>query len=134
MILQRNRARCAASLGVLALLVQAWLPLVHHPTTLFASDGDERAAFERFFGDMPLCIASDTVEHSVPPADKAPVHCPLPCLICQTLHALGSFVAPTLAALALPSVVFERYRLWPDRPRCRVRIHLGARPRGPPPA
>jgi len=130
-----GRRYCAAWLGIVALLVQAWLPLVHHPVTLFAPDGEETAAFAALFGQhLALCTAaSSTSEQSTPSPGKGPSHHPPACPICRVLHAAGAVAPPMAMFLAPQSVAFHPYRLFPKTFIPTARLERAALPRAPPP-
>ena len=96
---RRSRALAGAGalLGVLALLLQAWLPLLHPPAI---------AAFAEpaFLADgFPLCLAGGG-EHPLP--IKSPAQKPAACPICQAFHLIASFVPPAAAVpVAVPAPV-----------------------------
>ncbi len=98
-LLRRLRALrgAGALVGAMALLVQVWLPFVHHPVLTAAADPQSYARTAAFFGDeVALCSAqgAPTSDQSGVPG-KLPSHRLQPCPICQTLHLLGSVVPPT---------------------------------------
>ena len=128
------RTRCAVWLGVVALLVQVWLPLVHHPATLFAPDGEETAAFAALVGEHALCIAATQTEQprAPPPGKHAPDHHLPVCPICRVLHAAGA-VAPPVAFLYTPhAFVFHTYGSYPKAFIATARRDRTALPRAPP--
>jgi len=127
------RRRLTAWLGVFAVLFQAWLPLVHHPATLFAPSGGETAAFDRLFGQtLVLCTAAGLVQEKILPGQHAPAHHVPVCPICQTLHVMGGFMPPGTASFAISSVLFFHHSIWPNAPGYIARIQLAGRPRAPP--
>ena len=129
------RNRCAAWLGVVALLVQAWLPLVHHPATLFAPDGEENAAFAALVDEhLALCTAAaQTDEREAPsPAKHAPGHRLPVCPICRVLHAAGAVAPPTVALRTPQAVAFHTCCLFPKTFIPTARLECAALPRAPP--
>jgi hypothetical protein len=140
------RKRCAAWLGVVALLVQAWLPLVHHPVTLFASDSGEAAAIASLAGEHALCLAAaqavpqqapSTDQHAPDkrPPDKRPPdkdqHLSM-CPICRVLHAAGGVPPPPAALYTPQAVAFHPDGVLPRAFVPVARIERAALPRAPP--
>jgi hypothetical protein len=125
--------RYAAWLGVFAVLFQAWLPLAHHPATLFAPDGEETVAFDQFSGQalMP-CAAAGVAQEKGPPSQHRPArHIPV-CPICQALHMIGGLTPPSTVGFLIVSVVFVVYPIRRHAPGYSARIELPGRPRAPP--
>jgi len=91
-----------AAFAVFALLIQVWLPWIHHPgiSALADEPTHARAGIAFVGGDFPICLAQRS---SAPDRSGDPTHTPSqklpPCPICQALHMLGSFVPPTNAVL-----------------------------------
>ena len=83
-----------AALGAFALLIQVWLPWLHHPPVFQTGEPDGYARSAAFFGDgLALCVRSDSQDRSELPG-KAPSHKPFSCPLCRALQMLGSFVPP----------------------------------------
>jgi len=119
-----------ALLGAFALLVQVWLPVVHHPALAAAGGGSAQVRTASFLGDgLTLCLAAR--ERSQPPG-KAPSHGSTPCPICQTLQIIGSFVPPAgpvvvaSLPLAMPGDAIAQAPLLAGSPR------PTSQPRAPP--
>ncbi len=91
-----------AVLGAVALLIQFWLPLVHHPVLAAQDDQPAHARLAAVIGgEFTLCLAprGGAQERSGTPG-PAPSHGSAPCPICQALHAIGSFIPPAGTVLA----------------------------------
>ena len=87
------------ALGAFALLIQVWLPWLHHPPIFQTGEPDGYARAAAFFGgDLALCLGSETQDRSDLPG-KAPSHKPFSCPICRALHMLGSFVPPAVGVV-----------------------------------
>ena len=123
----------AAALGVLALSLQFWLPLVHHP----ARSPDESLVSWWLAG--ALChvdVGGPVGDESVPKRGpgKAPDDNGTVCPICLGLHICSTFVLPVftavLAVLAVPAVL--RFRS-PGTIGIVRRTSAAAQPRAPPP-
>ena len=96
-----------AWLGIFALLIQVWLPLVHHPALAAAGAPPAYAGDTALFGgEIALCLAPLSGQPD-PSGRPVPVHKIPVCPICQAMHALGSFVPPAgivVAERPLPPV------------------------------
>jgi hypothetical protein len=125
--------RLAAWLCAFAILVPTWLPLIHHPATLFLPDGGGAAAATASRAEaVVICTAGGLALRILPASGKAPVR-PLPsCPICQALHALAWFEPPVAAALGPQRFAFRRLHPPRSRPRRVARLSRGAAPRAPP--
>lgn len=88
--------QAGAALAIFALLMQVWIPWVHHPAIAVTTN-------QEIFGGpssipafaFPLCLAggpTDPDQSGLP--DKQPTRKPGPCPICQTLQLLGHAIAP----------------------------------------
>jgi hypothetical protein len=121
-----------AWLALLALLFQAWLPVIHHPASLFAADGEAYLDLNRPAGlTLPIChdggesSAKDT--GSGVPAHTQP-HCP----ICLTWHAINAFM-PAVDPAILPRPIFHAaYIAHPTPVLAGPRLTPAAYPRAPP--
>ena len=87
--------QAGAALAIFALLMQVWIPWVHHPAIAVTTS-------QEIFGGpssipafaFPLCLAdgpTDRDQSGLP--DKQPTRKPGPCPICQTLQLLGHAIA-----------------------------------------
>ena len=120
---QRRPVRSVAAwLGMLGLLLQLCLPLVHHPT-------DAAPTGLSWLGGA-ICIGAG---HPAPdggsvPAPGKPTLCP----ICLALALGGVFLLPTLAALVLALALFLVVRVLPAPPSGTLWLGLAALPRAPP--
>jgi hypothetical protein len=127
----------AAFIGILALLAQFWIPLVHHPVGGVPTSGPStsKASLAGLIVDaichVDLGISVDR------PADGSPAkpgHESGPvCPICLGLHLCGTFVLPLVAAvlavLGVPLVLrFEP----PSAGLASRATRLSAQPRAPP--
>jgi hypothetical protein len=91
---RRCGARAGVWLALLALWIQALLPVVHQPT------GAMSGAFGPGMSGS-LCLAPGGAPAA--PLDKAPHHKIPPCPICQTFQILAAgFVPPSATAIPLP--------------------------------
>ena len=89
-----------ATLGAFALLIQVWLPWIHHPPIFETSDQDAYARAAAFYGsDLALCLGAASQDRSDGPG-KSPSHKPFSCPICRALHMLGNFVPPAAVNIA----------------------------------
>jgi hypothetical protein len=89
---RKRAAGPAVWLALLALWLQALLPAIHHPGSMFMSGMSGS-----------LCLAGGGAP--APPQDKAPNHKLPPCPICQSLQILAAgFVPPAKIAIPLPVI------------------------------
>jgi len=98
-----NARSLCSGLVALALLFQAFLPLVHQPPKAVGETGDIPGWIL-----ASLCLGSTSVDGSQtgPVDDQAPASkCPV-CPICLAAHYAGTlFAAPQIASLILPTVI-----------------------------
>jgi hypothetical protein len=87
----KRAAGPAVWLALLALWLQALLPAIHHPGSMFMPGMSGK-----------LCLAGGSAPAA--PQDKAPDHKLPPCPICQSLQILAAgFVPPAKIAIPLPA-------------------------------
>lgn len=115
--------RLAALFGILALLLQAWVPLVHRPAGQVSLAGFAGA----------LCLAPGA-DRSAPADDQRGTdsHKAQPCPICLALQLGGLFLVPVLAAPILGAFVDTGRGPASAIPRLIQAAHSLAQPRGPP--
>lgn len=112
----------AAWLGVLGLLLQLCLPLVHPP-----------AAAAPGLSWLGGAICSGAGHPAAPDDGSAPAPGkPTLCPICLALALDGVFLLPTLAALVLARALFLRVRVLPAWSCGTLWLGLAALPRAPP--
>jgi hypothetical protein len=89
-------------LAVLAVLVQALMPVLHHPA------GMAMAGMSGFGNAVNMCLAPGGAapgsnlpgDHAPGNHDNGPAH-PMPdCPLCQAVHAIGGFAPPSAAVTA----------------------------------
>jgi hypothetical protein len=94
---QHKTIRPAAWLAVIAVLLQAILPALHHPAVVnVATLGGASEILGA--SQTHLCIAPGSTVPDAPA--KGPVHHMPPCALCAAMHAVGAFVPPTSAHVA----------------------------------
>ncbi len=130
--------RIAATLGVLALLSQTLVILVHRPPSALPVDhaamghaamGHATMAMAMTMGpDCPMLAGDAPAPAPDKPARKAPPVCP----ICQSLQLSGSFLLPAQVAVPAPQPVVVALEA-PRKPlEPAVLINERARSRAPP--
>ena len=120
---RRPWSRKGAWSVLLALWLQALLPLAHHPADMgMAGVADLLVAHN-------LCLAPNSAP---PEPGKAPAHHMPPCPICQAVHAIGGFAPPAPMMLAEPRF-FARVALAALVAQAPPgSTHVRPQPRGPP--
>jgi hypothetical protein len=119
--------RPAAWLAAFAILLQAVLPLAHHPA------GMALAGAAGFNEARNLCLAPGSVPAPADAPDKAPAHHLPACALCQAVHAIGGFAPPT----ATPVLIARRngavaYAAAWTAPGAQRRVRASQQPRAPP--
>jgi hypothetical protein len=83
---------------VIAILLQALLPAIHHPAGMaLAGVGEKIAGLD--VGQY-LCVAPGSIAPGEP--GKAPVHRVQPCALCLAVHAIGGFAPPSGPVIIVP--------------------------------
>ena len=134
-----RRACALRSIGVVlaafALLIQMWLPSLHHPAvaTLNVYQSDERAAV--FFSDrLIICgVGVDEQDRSGTPGKlPSPQKLP-PCPICQALQLLGGLLPPSRIIVLDAPAPNHFQRILVDQVLIDARsLDSAAQPRAPP--
>lgn len=115
--------RLSALLGMLGVLLQLCVPLVHHPADAASAPAWLKGAICRVAGE------STPADDGSAPIPRKPGFCP----ICLALSLGGSLVLPNLAALALRERAESApVRRTPAIPRPAHWLSLAALPRAPP--
>ena len=122
----RRKARRPGSwLAVLAVLIQALMPALHHPA------GMAMAGMPGFADAVNMCLAPGSTapgDH-----DKAPAHQMPACALCQAVHAMGGFAPPTVSiALAVRSDVKVAFTATETVSVPQPAFRSNAQPRAPP--
>ena len=127
-------SRLGAMLGMLALLLQSVVPLLHPAVAAPAgADTESYARYIAAFGDHGLlCLQQDGGPNSDGSPQKAPGQELPQCPICQALHATACFVPPDGILLPVPAgAALAQVAAFVDIPVLQWTA-LDGRPRGPP--
>ena len=115
--------RLSAWIAIWAIWVQALLPIAHHPASM---------ALGQYLADSEQNLCLSGAGSPISPDDKGPAHKLPTCPICQAAHAIGGFVPPNLAKLALPLRYAIVSTVLLDIAAPRPLVRAAAQPRGPP--
>jgi len=128
----RRRPPLSAWLAICAILLQALLPVFHHPAVAISGAPGWLAA--GWLADAKnFCFTPGNAPADPSDTDKSPKHRIAPCAICQASHLAASFIPPgsvTLPARTYVAVaaIFGEAVALPHRPQ------TWAQPRAPPPS
>ncbi|HVJ55804.1 MAG TPA: DUF2946 family protein [Aliidongia sp.] len=120
-----GRLRLGVFIGILALLLQTLLPVLHHP-------GLTLAPAQRLVLDVPVCSAHAAVPTKDQPARELPAHKPPPCPLCQALHFMGGYLPPIALLVPMPGCTAGAALANPPTGTAPLWTAYEGRPRAPP--
>ncbi len=108
---------------LLALWLQALLPLAHHPADMAMAGTTDLVVAHN------LCLAPNSTP---PDPGKSPAHHMPPCPICQAVHAIGGFAPTAPVAVVAPRAFAQIVLVAPVLQAPPALSHVRPQPRGPP--